>query len=392
MSIFRPTLFLVLVLCVASCSSDKSPQTPQQMPPAEVDVVQPLTKQITIWDEFTGRFEPVKSVHLRSRVSGFLISKSFNDGDIVEKDQTLFVIDPRPFEFELKRADAQFKLAKNEFERAEGLLRTRAISREDFERRQQELVITESVLDNAKLNLEFTTIKAPFTGRVSDSFIDIGNLVQANQDVLSTVVSLDPIHFTMEASQGETLRYIRLDRTGEREASRTNQTATFIKLQDEEQFLHAGFIDFVDNVVDSNTGTIRARALIDNSDLVITPGFFGRARISGSGFREYTLLPERAINTDQDRKFVFTVVDGKAQRTYIKTGKLLDNRFIIIREGLTGDEQVVVAGVQRIRAPNQPVVPNLIPLEWVETDIMPDPSSLKMPSPIDQAPFDDSEE
>ncbi|WP_395339652.1 efflux RND transporter periplasmic adaptor subunit [Ningiella sp. W23] len=378
---------LAIALSLIACSQQAPQPEQQQMAPPEVDVVQPLTKSITIWDEFTGRFEPVNSVILRSRVSGFLVEKNFKDGDIVEKGQTLFVIDPRPFEFEVKRTDAQFKLATNEFNRADNLLNTRAISREDFERRQQELVVAEAALENAKLNLEFTNIKAPFSGRVSDSFIDIGNLVQANQDVLSTIVSLNPIHFAMEASQIEILRYIRLDQTGEREGARTNRILTYVKLQDEESFLHAGFIDFVDNVVDVDTGTLRARAIIDNSDMIITPGFFGRARISGSGNRPFILLPERTINTDQDRKFVYTVnADNQAQRTYVQVGKLLDNKFVVIESGLSGDEQVVVAGVQRIRAPNQPVSPNKVELEWVESNVMPDPATLKMPVALDETP------
>jgi RND family efflux transporter MFP subunit len=373
-----------LILMLTACRTEQAEPSQQPMSPPEVDVAAPLKRQVTLWDEFTGRFEPVKSVELRSRVSGFLVDKRFEDGQIVEQGAVLFVVDPRPFEFEVKRTSAQFKLATNEFNRAEDLLRTRAISREDFERRQQELVIAEAALDNAKLNLEFTQIKAPFSGRISDSYVDIGNLVQANQDVLSSLVSLNPIHFEMEASQGELLRYTRLDRAGEREASRTSQTKTFIKLQDEETFQHAGFIDFVDNAVDANTGTIRARALIDNSDLVITPGIFGRARLAGSGNREYLLLPERTINTDQDRKFVYTInADNQAQRSYVTLGKLLDNKFVVIESGLDGTEQVVITGIQRIRTPNQRVQPKLIELQWHDTETMPDPATLKMPTPLD---------
>lgn len=399
-----PLLFILLCpLILSACNDDQQASAP--LSPPEVDVIAPLKKEVTLWDEYTGRFQAVEEVDLRARVSGYLDQINFKDGEIVRKGDTLFVIDPRPFEFELKRVEAQYSLAQKEFKRAEGLRKTRAISQEDFDRRLQELKVAEAALDDAKLNLDFTTIKAPFDGRVSDAFLDKGNLVRANDTVLTTIVSLNPIHFEFDASQADFLRYTRLDRSGQRNASSENPNPLFVKLQDEDKFNHAGFMDFVDNRVDQATGTIRGRALVGNDDLIIYPGLFGRARLLGAPNTEYILLPERTINTDQDRKFVYTVnADNQAVRSYVEVGQILDNGFVIIEDGLQGDERVVIMGMQRIRAPQQPVTPNVVDAGWTEIDTMPDPESITLTKPVrssreepqnngsDEAPTNENEE
>lgn len=347
----------------------------------------PLLHKITEWDDFTGRFEAVESVDVRARVTGYLVQKLFRDGQMVSKGDVLFVIDPRPFEYQVQRAEAQHSVAKNEFQRAEMLRKKQVTSQEDFERRLQDLKVAEATLNEARLDLEFTQVKAPIDGKISDAFVDIGNLTRENETVLTRIVTVNPIHFEFEASQGELLNYLRLDRAGKRPSSDTNPNPIFIKLLDEDNFSHIGRMDFVDNIIDPSTGTIKGRALVENSDAIIYPGLFGRARLIGSGEYEAILLPEKAINTDQSRKFVYVINDeNKALRIYVKPGVLLDNGFLVIREGLTGSERVVLNGMQHIRVPEQLVTPVETPLEWIEMEIIPDVNTIPSLQQIKNSP------
>lgn len=237
--------------------------------------------------------------------------------------------------------------------------------------------VAEAALNVAKLNLEFTQIKAPTRGKISNDFVDIGNLVRENETILTRIVTVDPIHFEFEASQASLLKYMRLDRAGERPSSDRAPNPIVIKLLDEADYSHRGRMDFVDNIVDSGTGTIQGRALIENKDGLIYPGLFGRARLMGRSNFEAVLLPEKAINTDQDRKFVYVVNDeGQAQRQYIRPGLLLDNGLVIIDDGLKGHERIVVNGIQRIRSDDQEVTPVETKLAWQELEGMPDPTSI----------------
>lgn len=374
---------LAISLLLTGCTEDNKPIT-APMPPAEVDVAVPLTHKITEWEEFTGRFEAVDRVDVRARVTGYLMEKKFRDGQIVKKGDVLFAIDPRFFEYEVQRTQAQYAQSLKDYKRAEGLRKNaKAISQEDFDLRLQELKVAEANLNHAKLNLAFTQVKAPIDGKISDAFVDIGNLVSENDTVLTRIVSVDPIHFSFEASQDLLLKYIRLDRAGQRVSSDKAANPIFIKLQDEDRFLHKGRMDFVDNVVDPGTGTIKGRALVENADAIIYPGLFGRARLMGRANFEAVLLPERAINNDQDRKFVYTVgQDDKVTRTYIKPGRILDNDLVIIESGLQGDERVVINGIQRIRAPMQVVAPVEAPLKWIDVDTVPDLKSVPSLSDI----------
>ena len=236
--------------------------------------------------------------------------------------------------------------------------KTEAISQEEFDRRFQELKVAETALDDAKLNLAFTQVRAPVSGKVSRDFVNVGNLVRENETLLTRIVSVDPIHFYFEASQRMLLRYVRMDRAGKRPGSDRNPNPIFIKLQDEDDFIHAGQMDFVDNIVDPGTGTILGRALVPNPDAVIYPGLFGRARLIGSGEYEALLVPENAINTDQSRKYVYFVDDtNKVQRAYIQLGRIQEGGFYVVESGLKGNERVVVNGIQRIRSPEQTVTP-----------------------------------
>lgn len=371
-----PVMLLSLALLVLAACSDQ--QAPAAAPtPPEVDVALPLKQTLTEWDEFTGRFEALERVDIRARVTGYLTEKRFRDGQLVSKGDVLFVIDPRPFQYEVERAEAQHALAQKAYQRALDLRKTQSIAQELFDQRLQELRVSEAAFNEAKLNLAFTKITAPIDGKISDAFVDIGNLVSANETMMTRIVSVDPIHFVIEGSQTEFLKYLRLDRAGKRQSSDYSPNPIFIKLIDEDGYDHSGRMDFVDNVIDGGTGTIRARALVSNPEALIYPGLFGRARLLGSGEYEALLLPEKALNTDQSRKFVYSIdADNRAQRVYVTPGPVLDNGLVIIRKGLNGDERVVVNGIQRIRAPQQAVTPNETPLSWTPMKSMPDVSTV----------------
>jgi RND family efflux transporter MFP subunit len=372
------SLMCLLVLLGCGDDNQQGANGAGQQPPS-VDVAVPLVREITQWDEYTGRFEAIDNVDIRSRVTGYLTEKKFKDGQMVKKGDTLFVIDPRPFEFVVQRAEAEYTLADKEYVRAQSLRNSRAISQEDLDQRLQEKLVAEAALNDAKLNLEFTSVKSPINGKVSDDFVNVGNLVNENQTVLTRVVSANPIHFVFDASQAELLKYLRLDRSGKRQGSDTAPNPIYIKLQDEDTYSHAGRMDFVDNIVDPNTGTINGRAVVENNQQIIYPGLFGRARLIGQKNLETMVLPEGAINSDQDRKFVYVVGDDNTvQRSYVKIGDVLDNGLIIIDSGLEPNQKVVINGLQRIRQPGQPVTPEMVDIEWTPMETMPD--YMNMPS------------
>jgi len=367
------TLFMAVIV-LAACKPEQGQQGAQgQMQPAEVDVSTPLLKTITEWDEYVGRFEAVERVDLRSRVTGYLQEIRFTDGQFVEKGDVLFVIDPRPFEYALERAQAQHVLAEKEYKRARKLRNTQAISQEDLDRRQQELRAAEASLRDAELDVEYTEVRSPIDGKVSRDFINVGNLVRENDTILTRLVSIDPIHFYFEANQNQLLKYKRMEQNRAQTDNAQDDVAhdadgpqkmdaaakpVYIRLQDEEKFVHAGQMDFIDNVIDPGTGTIQGRAIVPNDDRVIVPGMFGRVRVSGSAPYEAILIPDIAVQTDQDKKFVYVVNDqNQAVRKYIALGPIRDSGFYIVQDGLTPTDRVVVNGTQRIRMPEQPVKP-----------------------------------
>lgn len=365
------TLLSAFSLMLVACSEPESQAPQQQAKPAEVDVAIPLQHKLTDWDEFTGRFEAINNVNLRARVTGYLIEKKFKDGQQVKKGDVLYVIDPRPFRYELKQIQAQYELAKKELDRAHLLRESNAISQEEVDRRFQELQITEASLNNAKLQLGFTEVTSPIDGKISDSYVDVGNMVEENQTILTRIVSTNPIHFRFEGSQGDLLKYIRLDRAGQRPSSDSSPNPIYIKLMDEDKFYHEGKMHFVDNVVDNATGTIQATATVNNDEGIIYPGLFGRARLLGRANYDAILVPENAINTDQDKKFIYLVDDNNAiERRYVSVGNLLENDLIVVSKGLSGGEKVVVNGIQRIRASGQEVTPNMTQLEWKPIEVL----------------------
>jgi RND family efflux transporter MFP subunit len=370
------TAAFVITLMLAGCGPDQSGGKPQAGPPAmPVDVAKPLVKMVTEWDEFTGRFEAVETVELRARVSGYLEAVHFRDGQTVNKGDLLFTIDPRPFQArvaatkaELAVAQTAVRLAKTELSRAEKLIRTNAISKELLDTRRAAKETAEARAEGARANLrtaeldlEFTKIKAPVAGRISDHKIDVGNLVSGgttSANVLANIVSLDPIYFIFDVSEADYLRYNRLDKTGQRPSSRNTDNPVFVRLMDEEKWTRQGRMNFVDNRIDSNTGTIRGRAIFDNPDGLLVPGIFGHLRVVGSGQYEAMLLPPEAVLSDQNNRIVMTVGDGGAViPKQVTTGPVIDG-LIVIRKGITPNDQVVIKGVQRARPGGKVIAQN----------------------------------
>ena len=344
----------------------------QASAPVPVTVAQPFPKKITEWDEFTGRFEAVERVDVRARVSGFLEQVKFKDGDIVQKGDLLFLLDREPFEIavdlakaQVDQALAQLELATNDVERARPLVATGALTPRELETRlaaQRETAAkveeAKARLGQAKLNLRWTEVRAPIAGRISDARIDSGNLItggQADATLLTTIVTLSPIHFVFEGSEADYLKYQRLAVRGKRASSRVRANPVVVKLADETGFFHRGAMEFVDNVLDTRSGTIRARAIFENNEAVLLPGLFGRLRLFG-GEIDALLIPDSAIASDQAKKIVFAVgEDGTVMQKTVTLGPLVEG-LRVIKSGLRRTDRIVINGIQRAR-PGQKVTP-----------------------------------
>ncbi len=351
-----------LSLGIAGCKEEQKAAGagPAAGGPMPVKVAAPTLKKITEWDEYTGRFQARERVEIRARVSGYLENVNFTDGQIVAKDDILFVIDQRPFKIDVERAESSFDTANKEYERAQKLRKSSAISEEDLDNAFQSYREAKANLDEAKLNLEFTEVKSPIAGRMSRNLLDVGNLVSGADTggtLLATVVATDPIDFYFEASEQDVLKYARLDIEGSRESSRTMKRPAYLKLQDEDDFSHEGVIDFVDNEIDRSTGTLQGRAVFTNKDDHFIPGIFGRLRIAGSGEYEATLVPEAVIGINQTQKFVYVVgKDNMVEARPVVTGPMQDGGMRVIREGLSATDQVITSGLTILR-PGMPVTP-----------------------------------
>jgi len=355
-----------------------SPEKQRSAAPPAVTVAYPVQQKITEWDEFTGRFEAVETVEIRARVSGFLESKHFNDGQEVNKGDLLFKIDPRPFEISLAQANAQveqaaaqLQIAKSDAERAKKLSRKRTISKQELEESQALqrektalLEAAKSRVMEVKLDLEWSEVRSPITGRPSDARVDIGNLISGgptNSTLLTTVVSLDPIHFIIIGSEADFLKYMRLDRAGKRTSSRVAPNPVNVRLADETEFKHRGNMNFVDNAIDVKSGTIRARAIFPNPTGILTPGLFGHMRLFG-GESDALLIPDTAIASDQARKIVqISLDDGSVAPRIVTLGPMVDG-LRVIRTGLKATDKIVIKGLQRIR-PGQKVTAELGKIE-----------------------------
>ena len=351
-------VFAVVVVVVATGCSQPKPA----MPTPEVTVAAAIDRQVTDWDEFTGHFEAVQSVEVRPRVSGFIQHVSFPEGANVRRGDVLLTIDPRPYQAEVARAQAVLEqartreqLAQQELERAKHLVATQAISREELDARTSGVAesgaavrAAQAALDNARLNLEWTTVRAPISGRVGRAEITEGNLVQSgppSPSLLTTIVSLDPIYVYFDSDEQAYLKYV----AATRGHAGAGALSVQVGLANEEGYPHQATVDFVDNRVDRSAGTIRVRAVLPNPNRVFAPGLFARVRLAGGRPREVTMVQDQAIGTDQDRKFVLVLKpDSTVEYRPITVGRLIDG-LRVINTGIKPGDNVVINGLLRVR-------------------------------------------
>lgn len=357
---------LLVSLLLPACDRKTGSVPTASSPPPSVTVTVPEVRKVIDWDEFTGRLASPETVEIRSRVSGYLEEVHFKEGAEINEGDLLFTIDPRPYEAIVEKMEARVLSAKSraeltakELENVSKLQGNGAISAEDYERRAKAasdaeglLRAAEAELRQARLDLEFTEIRSPIAGRVSDARVTKGNLVTSEGSeatLLTTVVSLDPIYCHIEADERSVLKYRELHREGKRVSAQFGKVVAEMELANETGFPHKGHIDFVDNQLDPATGTIRARAVFPNPDKLMAPGFFARVRVPGSGEYEGFLIPDRAIADDQGTSFVW-VIDGQDTANYrrVEAGPLLGG-LRVIRTGLAAGERVVVDGVMAVR-------------------------------------------
>jgi RND family efflux transporter MFP subunit len=350
-------LGLLLILVLAGCARNEA--APVAMAPPAVGVARVITREVTEFDQFTGHFEAVSRVDVRPRVSGYISSVNFSEGGEVREGAVLFVIDPRPYAAELKRANAQFaqarsqlELAKSQRDRATKLMQSHAISREEFETRMAaneqagaNVDAAAAAVDTAALNLGFTRVTAPISGVAGRALITSGNFVTAGQTLVTTVVSEDPIYVTFE---GDESAYIR-DMDPALRAGREVGSPVWIGLVNEPDYPHQGVVVFTNNELDSATGTIRARARLANHDHRFTPGMFARVKLPGGVRHPAVLINDSAVSTDQNVSYVLVVGAGnKIEYRAVKLGPLTDG-LRVVREGLGTEETIVVNGLQHVR-------------------------------------------
>ena len=355
--------FVAAALLLAGCQ--KKAATGGAEPPA-VTVAKPVPKRLTEWDEFTGRLAAVASVEVRARVSGYLESTHFKEGTEVKEGDLLFVIDPRRYQAELTRAKAEvakaqsaLELAEAEAGRAAKLVKTKAISQEEADVKVKgqsqalaSLQAAQASVDAAKLEVDWTRVTAPISGRIGRKQVTEGNLITggpSNATVLTSIVALDPIYCYFDVDERSALKYRELVRTGKRPSALFSKIPAQMGLANQTGFPHEGLIDFVDNEISTTTGSIRARGVFDNKDRLMAPGFFARVRIPGSGDYDAMLIRDTAIASDQGRTFVWIVGDdGKAAQRNVAVGPL-DEGLRIVREGLQPTDRVVINGLMAVR-------------------------------------------
>ena len=364
-----------LLLLLAGCGESPQQRPGGGPPPPQVTVAKPVKRVVVDQDEYVGRFVAIDSVEVRARVSGYLDRIHFTDGQIVKQGDLLFTIDKRPFraaldqaKANLAQARANLAFAESDLIRGAQLVKDRTITEQTFDQRTQvkrvaeaSVAAQEAAVTQATLDLEFTELRAPVDGRIGDRRISPGNLVtggttSGSTSLLATIVSVDPIRFEFTFDEASYLRYERLSRGGREMTSRDGSVLVDLKLIDEPDFRNQGRMDFVDNVIDRSSGTIRGRAVFSNPDGVFTPGMFGRVRVPGSPSYMALLVPDAAIGTEQARKYVLTVdADNAVRMKYVTPGQIFDN-LRAIKTGLNEDDRVIVNGLMRAR-PNQKATP-----------------------------------
>lgn len=354
---------LMVVLLVGACQDEKADKTAgdKGMHGVPVRVESPQKRMLTEWKEFTGRFQAQQRVEVRARVSGYLDEIKFEDGQMVEKGDVLFVIDQRPFNIALAIAQARFDAANNEHKRAKALRKSKAISEEDYDERLQAMRIAQAELDKAKLDLEFSNVTAPISGRISNNRIDVGNVVNGeiatNATLLTTIVSTSPIEFYFEASETDVLNHLRNIQNGTAISERGQGMDVFLKLQDEDAFKHKGKINFADNALSEDTGTVIIRAEFENKDNLFTPGMFARLRLAQGDPKEKIIIPQNIVGTEMTRKYVYALnEENKATRKYITLGHITEDGLQIVRDGLTTDDRIVVGGLHMVQ-PGATIIP-----------------------------------
>jgi len=361
---------LIVCFTFGAC---KKEAPPQQQGPLPVNVITAIEKEVTEWDEFTGRTEAVESVEIRPRVTGYITEIHFKAGALVKAGDLLFVIDPRPYQADLDRASAnvdqalaQQKLAQIDFDRAKDLRDKKVTSPEEFDQKlaafqqaQASVRSAQAAKDAAVLNLEFTKIRSPITGRVSNERVTVGNLVQSSMGtdgVLTTVVSIDPIYVYIDADENSILKYLKLRDEGKRKTAREEAIPCYIELANETGFPHEGSLDFVDNRLDPTTGTQRARGVFKSWNTLLSPGFFVRMRVPGGGTYRAVLIEDKVISSQQGVKFVYVVKpDQTIERRNIEIATMWEG-LRIVKSGLKNGETIVSTRLQ-ILQPGMPVMP-----------------------------------
>ena len=360
-------LLLLTAFIIAGCNQQPPPQA---MPPPVVTVGKPVVKEIVEWDYYTAQTQAVDNVSIRPRVSGYIDKITFRAGSVVDQGELLFVIDPRPYQAaldqaqgQLRQAQAQQKLNDANLTRAEDLFQRHVIAKQDYDNSvaqkngsDAQVIAAQAAVESAQLNLGFTQITAPIRGQISRELVTLGNLVTSDQTELTTLVSIDPIYAYFNVDERAVMRYREARRTENATDVEQAKIPVDLQLEGETGFPHTGVIDFVNNTFDPSTGTLQVRGLFPNPTGFIIAGSFGTVRIAGTPKHEAVLVADRSIGTDQDQRYLIVVQpDGTAKYQRVIPGPLVDG-LRVIREGLKGDESVVIEGVSKIR-PNSKVMP-----------------------------------
>jgi multidrug efflux system membrane fusion protein len=369
----RIAIAATATLVLAACGGGEQ----QQFPPPDVSVAAVVQKSVTEWDDYSGHIEAIESAEIRPRVSGHLRRVHYREGGLVRKGALLFTIDDREYaaaadaaRADAVRAEARVALARQELARAEQLIAARAVSQGELDARRMEaqqadadLLAAKARQAEAELDLGFTRVTAPFAGRAGAALVKPGNLVNADQTILTTLVSVDPVYVTFTGDERAYLRYQELARNGSRESSRDAANPVLVGLANEDGFPHEGRMDFLDNALDPQSGTIRARAVLPNPDGVFTPGLFARVRLLGASQENALLIHEQAVLTDQDRRYVYILGEGNtAARRDVTLGPHVES-LRVVQSGLKPGDKVIVNGMRKIFFPGQPVNPRDVPMD-----------------------------